>query len=93
MRRRRRRDRHGVDVVAGEQRVEVAGERRAELRCAGVPAAGVAVPPPEYWPKIREICSRYDVLLVADEPVASLDASVRGEILALLLRLRDDLGP
>ncbi|GAA2243204.1 peptide ABC transporter ATP-binding protein [Streptomyces ruber] len=31
-------------------------------------------------------------LLVADEPVASLDASVRGEILALLLRLRDELG-
>jgi ABC-type glutathione transport system ATPase component len=31
-------------------------------------------------------------LLVADEPVASLDASVRGEILALLLRLRADLG-
>ena len=31
-------------------------------------------------------------LLIADEPVASLDASVRGEILALLLRLRRDLG-
>jgi oligopeptide/dipeptide ABC transporter ATP-binding protein len=31
-------------------------------------------------------------VLVADEPVASLDASVRGEILSLLLRLRDDLG-
>jgi peptide/nickel transport system ATP-binding protein len=31
-------------------------------------------------------------VLIADEPVASLDASVRGEILALLLRLRDDLG-
>ncbi|TDP91161.1 dipeptide ABC transporter ATP-binding protein [Labedaea rhizosphaerae] len=31
-------------------------------------------------------------LLVADEPVASLDASVRGEILALLLRLRASLG-
>lgn len=31
-------------------------------------------------------------VLVADEPVASLDASVRGEILALLLRLRDELG-
>ncbi|MFJ9862034.1 ABC transporter ATP-binding protein [Streptomyces albogriseolus] len=31
-------------------------------------------------------------LLVADEPVASLDASVRGEILGLLLRLRDELG-
>ncbi|WP_415951370.1 ABC transporter ATP-binding protein [Streptomyces sp. KLOTTS4A1] len=31
-------------------------------------------------------------LIVADEPVASLDASVRGEILALLLSLRADLG-
>ncbi len=31
-------------------------------------------------------------VLIADEPVASLDASVRGEILALLLRLRADLG-
>ncbi|NUQ97224.1 MAG: ABC transporter ATP-binding protein, partial [Streptomyces sp.] len=30
-------------------------------------------------------------LIVADEPVASLDASVRGEILALLLRLRTEL--
>ncbi len=31
-------------------------------------------------------------VLVADEPVASLDASVRGEILTLLLKLRDELG-
>ncbi|WP_328768292.1 ABC transporter ATP-binding protein [Streptomyces sp. NBC_00286] len=31
-------------------------------------------------------------LIVADEPVASLDASVRGEILALLLHLRTELG-
>ncbi|MGL5827296.1 MAG: ABC transporter ATP-binding protein [Nocardioides sp.] len=31
-------------------------------------------------------------LLIADEPVSSLDASIRGEILALLLRLRKELG-
>jgi peptide/nickel transport system ATP-binding protein len=31
-------------------------------------------------------------LLIADEPVSSLDASIRGEILALLLRLREQLG-
>jgi peptide/nickel transport system ATP-binding protein len=31
-------------------------------------------------------------VIVADEPVSSLDASVRGEILALLLSLRDRLG-
>jgi oligopeptide/dipeptide ABC transporter ATP-binding protein len=32
------------------------------------------------------------LLLIADEPVSSLDASIRGEILALLLGLRRDLG-
>jgi oligopeptide/dipeptide ABC transporter ATP-binding protein len=31
-------------------------------------------------------------VIVADEPVSSLDASVKGEILSLLLQLRDDLG-
>jgi peptide/nickel transport system ATP-binding protein len=31
-------------------------------------------------------------VLIADEPVSSLDASIRGEILALLLRLRENLG-
>jgi peptide/nickel transport system ATP-binding protein len=32
------------------------------------------------------------LVMVADEPVASLDASVRGEILKLILQLRDELG-
>jgi taurine--2-oxoglutarate transaminase len=28
---------------------------------------GVLVPPPEYFPKLREVCDRHDVLLIADE--------------------------
>ncbi|MDD2766065.1 MAG: aminotransferase class III-fold pyridoxal phosphate-dependent enzyme [Opitutaceae bacterium] len=32
-------------------------------------AGGVIVPPPNYWPRVREICDRYDILLIADEVV------------------------
>lgn len=35
-------------------------------------AGGCQVPPPEYWPKLREICSRYGVLLIDDEVVCGL---------------------
>jgi adenosylmethionine-8-amino-7-oxononanoate aminotransferase len=28
---------------------------------------GAVVPPPEYWPRVRDICDRYGLLLVADE--------------------------
>ena len=29
--------------------------------------AGDIPPPPEYWPIIRDICTKYDVLLIGDE--------------------------
>lgn len=32
-------------------------------------AAGVFVPPMNYWPEIQRICRKYDVLLVADEVI------------------------
>src|SRR5580700_7755705 len=32
-------------------------------------AGGVIVPPATYFPKLREICDRYDVLLIADEVI------------------------
>jgi adenosylmethionine-8-amino-7-oxononanoate aminotransferase len=32
-------------------------------------AGGVIVPPDDYWPRIREICDRYQVLLLADEVI------------------------
>jgi taurine--2-oxoglutarate transaminase len=31
---------------------------------------GVLVPPPEYFPRMREICDRYGVLMIADEVMA-----------------------
>jgi len=33
---------------------------------------GAAVPPPEYWPLFREICDRYEVLLIADEVMTGM---------------------
>lgn len=32
-------------------------------------AGGVIVPSPGYWPRMREICDKYDVLLIADEVI------------------------
>ncbi len=32
-------------------------------------AAGAIVPPDDYWPRIRQICDRHDVLWIADEVV------------------------
>jgi len=33
----------------------------------GGSSTGASVPDPAYWPRVREICSRHDVLFVADE--------------------------
>jgi adenosylmethionine-8-amino-7-oxononanoate aminotransferase len=32
-------------------------------------AGGVIVPPADYWPRIRQICDKYDVLLIADDVI------------------------
>ncbi len=32
-------------------------------------AGGVIPPAPDYWPKLRQICDRHDVLLIADEVI------------------------
>ena len=33
-------------------------------------SAGIIVPPDEWWPIVREICTRYDILLIDDEVMA-----------------------
>jgi adenosylmethionine-8-amino-7-oxononanoate aminotransferase len=38
---------------------------------------GAVVPPPEYWPRLREICDRYGLLLIADEVMSGFGRTGR----------------
>jgi adenosylmethionine-8-amino-7-oxononanoate aminotransferase len=40
-------------------------------------AGGVIYPTDDYWPRIREICTRYDVLLIADEIITGFGRTGR----------------
>ena len=43
-----------------------------------IPAGpGALVPPPEYWPRVREICDQHGVLLVADEVISAFGRTGR----------------
>jgi adenosylmethionine-8-amino-7-oxononanoate aminotransferase len=42
----------------------------------GTSAAGVT-PPPEYYPRIREICDRYEVLFISDEVITGVGRTGR----------------
>ncbi len=43
-------------------------DRVAAIIMEGVTGSnGLIVPPEDYWPRIREICDRYDILLISDE--------------------------
>jgi adenosylmethionine-8-amino-7-oxononanoate aminotransferase len=40
-------------------------------------AGGVIVPPADYFPRIREICTKYDVLLIADDVITGFGRTGR----------------
>jgi adenosylmethionine-8-amino-7-oxononanoate aminotransferase len=40
-------------------------------------AGGVIVPPPSYFPALREICDRHDILLIADEVITGFGRTGR----------------
>lgn len=50
-------EREGADTIAAFEAEPIQG------------VGGVIVPPDDWWPKIREICSRHDVLMVCDEVI------------------------
>ena len=55
---------HVEDII----RREGGGKRVAAVVAEPIMGAGgIIVPPDEYWPRLREICDRYDVMLIADE--------------------------
>jgi adenosylmethionine-8-amino-7-oxononanoate aminotransferase len=40
-------------------------------------AGGVIYPTDDYWPRVREVCTRYDVLLIADEIITGFGRTGR----------------
>jgi len=48
-------EREGVDTVAAFVAEPIHG------------TSGVIIPPPEYWPRVKQICEQYEVLLILDE--------------------------
>ncbi len=56
---------HGADTIAAVIAEPVMG------------AGGVIVPPPDYFPRLREICDRYEVLLIADEVITGFGRTGR----------------
>jgi adenosylmethionine-8-amino-7-oxononanoate aminotransferase len=38
---------------------------------------GLAIPPDDYWPAIRDVCTRYDVRLIADEVICGFGRTGR----------------
>lgn len=52
-----------------EEIIEIEGpETIAAIMLEGITGAnGVFIPPKDYWPRIRALCDRFDIVLIADE--------------------------
>lgn len=71
---------------AGER---LAGELDAVIHCAGPDRVaalvaepiqgngGIVVPPPDYWPRVRDICDRHGILLIFDEVQTGMNRTGR----------------
>jgi adenosylmethionine-8-amino-7-oxononanoate aminotransferase len=71
-----------VGVAAADQLEEAILREGADSVAAFIAepvqgAGGVIVPPSDYFPRIREICDRHDVLLIADEVITGFGRTGR----------------
>src|SRR5438093_214768 len=68
-----------ADAVEAELRkAEAVGEQIAAVVAEPVQGeAGAIVPPDDYWPRLRDLCDRYGVLLIADEVETGLGRTGR----------------
>src|SRR5258708_11877215 len=59
------------DADAVEQQLRIAGEVGNDIAAVVMEPvqgeAGAIVPPDDFWPRLRQICDEYEVLLIADE--------------------------
>ena len=65
-------DQFGIDIAQKlEDKILQLGEERVAAFVAEPVqgAGGVIIPPASYWPRIKSICEKYDILLVADEVI------------------------
>jgi putrescine aminotransferase len=69
--------------IAAAKRLEAAILREGPDRVAAFiaepvqGAGGVIIPPPDYFPRIRAICDKFDVLLIADEVITGFGRTGR----------------
>jgi len=57
-----------VKYTAEVIELEGGGDKVAGIICEPVTGAnGIIVPPPEYFPQLREICDKWGILMIADE--------------------------
>ena len=58
--------------------LEGGAEKVAGIICEPVTGAnGIIVPPPEYFPLLREVCDKWDVLMIADEVMSGFGRTGR----------------
>ena len=63
-------DREGeLGVLALENAIEHEGADTIAAFIATPAPGGHQMPPPDYWPRVREICTEHDILLIADEVI------------------------